>query len=97
MDYNFFFGPKKTVKQLAFNEEYTGPGWIDFVQMKWLGRSCGATFFYDTDKKAPDNPLGIAVYPGVQWTEEVTDKRVINHINTRNGPITVVHAIAYKK
>ena len=56
----------------------------------WLGRSCGARW-WDQPTQEIKHLNGIAMYPGKLFEGQDAIEWSIAHIETKNGPITIVN------
>lgn len=56
----------------------------------WLGRSCGARW-WEPPTKEIKHLSGIVMYPGKLFEGQDALGRSIAHIETKNGPITIVN------
>lgn len=62
----------------------------------WLGRSCGARVLAGKHY-APKHLTGIVVYEGTFFKDKEVMGRKIDHVETKNGPLTIVNDLLYDK
>lgn len=60
----------------------------------WLGRSCGCRLMAGNFSK-PRHVTGIVVYEGIQFKDMQVEGRRIDHVETKNGPLTIVSDLKY--
>lgn len=56
---------------------------------QWIGRSCGARLWVN-ECESPQVRTGIVLYPGTRFENHKSSFQQVDHVNTKNGPITIV-------
>lgn len=67
-----------------------GAAWENTVDYHMFAACCGADYVADTrQRKRIDSGRGIVVYAGHIAPKKLPDNRVLSHVDTKNGPLTV--------
>lgn len=79
-------------QRFRYETEETGmtpEGLVDYVQVQWLGRSCGARLRDATKDATPLNTQGIVMYEGDVFADyKLPEKHLRDVVHTKNGDLT---------